>query len=44
MNACDLFVLPSLNEGNPVVMFEALGCRKPFVGAGSAGCGGHYLG
>ena len=31
MNACDLFVLPSLNEGNPVVMFEALGCGKPFV-------------
>lgn len=33
MNACDLFVLPSLNEGNPTVMFEALGCGKPFVGA-----------
>jgi len=32
MNACDLFVLPSLNEGNPTVMFEALGCGKPFVG------------
>jgi glycosyltransferase involved in cell wall biosynthesis len=32
MNACDLFVLPSLNEGNPVVMFEAIGCGKPFVG------------
>ena len=32
MNACDLFVLPSLNEGNPTVMFEALGCEKPFVG------------
>ena len=24
--------LPSLNEGNPTVMFEALGCGKPFVG------------
>ena len=24
MNACDFFVLPSLNEGNPTVMFEAL--------------------
>jgi len=33
MNACDLFVLPSLNEGNPNVMFEALGCGKPFVGS-----------
>ena len=32
MNACDIFVLPSLNEGNPNVMFEALGCGKPFVG------------
>jgi glycosyltransferase involved in cell wall biosynthesis len=32
MNACDIFVLPSLNEGNPTVMFEALGCSKPFVG------------
>ena len=32
MNACDLFVLPSLNEGNPTVMVEALGCGKPFVG------------
>lgn len=32
MNACDLFALPSLNEGNPTVMFEALGCGKPFVG------------
>ena len=32
MNACDLFVLPSLSEGNPTVMFECLGCGKPFVG------------
>lgn len=32
MNACDFFVLPSLSEGNPTVMFEALGCGKPFVG------------
>lgn len=32
MNACDIFVLPSLNECNPTVMFEALGCGKPFVG------------
>jgi len=32
MNAADLFVLPSLSEGNPTVMFEALGCGKPFVG------------
>ena len=32
MNACDVFVLPSLNEGNPTVMFECLGCGKPFIG------------
>lgn len=32
MNACDMFVLPSLNEGNPTVMFECLGCGKPFIG------------
>lgn len=31
-NASDLFMLPSLNEGNPTIMFEALGCGKPFVG------------
>lgn len=32
MNACDVFVLPSLNEGNPTVLVECLGCGKPFVG------------
>ena len=32
INACDLLVLSSLNEGNPTVMFETLGCGKPFVG------------
>jgi len=32
MNACNVFVLTSLNEGNPTVMFEGLGCGKPFVG------------
>jgi len=32
MNASDFFVLPSLYEGNPVVMFEALGVGLPFVG------------
>ncbi len=37
MNACDLFVLPSLNEGNPTVMFECLGCGKPFVGTNVGG-------
>ncbi len=32
INAADIFVLPSLGEGNPTVMFEVLGCGIPFVG------------
>lgn len=32
MNSCDVFVLPSLIEGNPTVLFECLGCGIPFVG------------
>lgn len=32
INACDVFVMSSLNEGMPIVMLEALGCGKPFVG------------
>jgi len=32
MNASDVFVLPSLNEGNPTVLFECLGCGTPFIG------------
>jgi glycosyltransferase involved in cell wall biosynthesis len=32
MNASDVFVLPSLSEGNPTVLVEALGCGRPFVG------------
>jgi glycosyltransferase involved in cell wall biosynthesis len=32
INASDFFVLPSLSEGNPTVMFETLGCGKPFIG------------
>jgi len=37
INACDLFVLPSLSEGNPTVMFETLGCGKPYVGTAVGG-------
>lgn len=32
INACDLFILPSVSEGCPVVMFECLGCGRPFIG------------
>ena len=32
INAADIFVLPSLIEANPTVMYEALGCGKPFIG------------
>jgi len=40
INAADFFVLPSLSEGNPTVMFEALGCGKPFVGTRVGGVPG----
>lgn len=32
LNAADLFALPSLAEGNPTVMFEALSIGLPFIG------------
>lgn len=37
MNSCDAFILPSLMEGNPTVMFEALGCGIPFIGTNVGG-------
>lgn len=37
VNACDIFVLSSLIEGNPTVMFEALSCGKPFLGTNVGG-------
>lgn len=37
MKACDLFVLPSISEGNPTVMFESLGCGIPFIGSDVGG-------
>ena len=32
INACDIFVMPSLADGNPRIMFENLACGKPFIG------------
>lgn len=37
MNAADIFVLPSEAEGNPTVMFEALGCGTPYIGTNVGG-------
>lgn len=33
----DFFILPSLEEGNPVVMFEGLGLGLPFIGTDVGG-------
>lgn len=37
MNACDIFMLPSLSEGNPTVLVECLGRGTPFMGTDVVG-------
>ena len=37
INSCDYFVLPSLNEGMPTVMIEALSCGRPVIATNVGG-------
>ncbi len=37
VNAADLFILPSLSEGGPVVMYESQACGVPYIGSNVGG-------
>lgn len=37
VNASNAFILPSLAEGNPTVMFESMACGIPFIGTNVGG-------
>jgi len=37
MKECDIFILPSINEGLPNVVLEAMSCGLPIIGSNTAG-------
>ena len=37
INLANFFVMPSLNEGMPTALLEALSCGKPFIGSNVGG-------